>query len=177
MIIGFCDTETTGKDPNEDRIIEFAIVIYDDEQNHIKNYEVRVCPGRKIHADAIAVHHISDSDVAFEKKFEELVSEIVEVIESCDLIVGHNFKKFDAEFLQAEVQRAGSTLKMPPIIDTMLDGRGCTGDGKVPSLQELCWSTGVEYDPAKAHAALYDCEVLALAFYAARQYGMFLKPT
>ena len=39
---------------------------------------------------------------------------------------------------------------------TMENGRWATGTGKLPSLQELCFTCGINYDPEKAHAARYD---------------------
>jgi len=42
----------------------------------------------------------------------------------------------------------------------MTEGRWATGTGKLPSLQELCFCCGVEYNPDEAHAAIYDTQVM-----------------
>lgn len=163
MKIGVIDTETTGNDVTKDEIIEVAIVFIEDGKR-TGSYEQRIRNKKKIAPKAMEVHGISDADLVGQPYFPEVASEIKKQIDGCDFLVGHNIAGFDKPILENEFKRVGISEKLPPCIDTMLQGRGCTADGKVPNLREYCWAYGIEYDPDKAHAALYDCEVLADAF-------------
>lgn len=173
MIIGVLDLESTGVDVKEDRIIEYAIARYDMDGTLIDEIEQRINPMKKIAPKAIAVHKIADADVAFSPKFSEKATGLHKIVNSCDFIVGHNALGFDGPMLRNEFARVGLKDNIPPILDTMLHGRGTTADGKLPNLREFCWAYGVDYDSSLSHAALYDVQVLAKAFFNAVKFGDF----
>ena len=61
--IAFIDVETTGTNPNSDRVVELSILkIHPDGKEEYKSH--RVNPGVPIPAEATAVHGITDTDVA-----------------------------------------------------------------------------------------------------------------
>lgn len=163
MRIGVIDTETTSNDVNRDAIIEVAAVFIEDKKI-CEKYEQRIFTDKKIAAAALRIHGISNADLIGQPTFAEVATELQRKLQACDLLVGHNILKFDAPLLLNEFKRVGINKDLPPCFDTMLKGRDCTPDGKVPSLREFCWAYGVPYDTELAHAALYDCEVLAEAF-------------
>lgn len=162
-LIGVIDTETTGNDVTKDEIIEVAIVFIRDGVID-GSYEQRIRANKKISAKALEIHGIADADLIGEPTFAEVATDLYKTIKECDVLVGHNATGFDVPILFNEFKRVGIFADFPPCIDTMMKGRGCTADGKVPSLKEYCWAYGVDYDEEEAHAALYDCEVLAKAF-------------
>ena len=67
--VAYVDTETTGLSANTDRIIEIAIVLADVDWETgaiiqwLDHYQGLQDPGRRIPADAIAVHGITDAMV------------------------------------------------------------------------------------------------------------------
>lgn len=171
MIINFLDTETTGlKVEDGHRVIELAMVLLDLESKKIiSKYEQRFNPQRSIDAKAQEVHGISIADVMSKPLFESEIGKINKLMAKSDLLVGHNLS-FDVDFLANEYMLADDNLPDIAIYDT-IDCTWATPMGKKPSLSELCFACDVEYDPEKAHSALYDVVVLAKAFLKAHKYG------
>jgi DNA polymerase III subunit epsilon len=175
-LIAGLDLESTGVDPANDRIVEVAVVVMELETGITRmRFERRVNPGQHIPAGAVEIHGISDADVMGAPSFRNMAPGIVALLSRVDLIVAHNGEAFDGPLLVHEIVRSGVSLPatLPPVFDTMLEGRGCTSDGKVPNLGELCYALDVDYDPARAHGALYDVEVLLAAFRRGWELGVF----
>lgn len=104
----FFDLETTGVDPQSDRIVEFAAVKLqvgggDEELTMLVN------PGRPIPPVATEIHGIKDEDVADLPKFAHFAPEIYKFIDGCDL-AGFNVRRFDVPLLQEELMRCGLSL-------------------------------------------------------------------
>lgn len=103
--IAFIDVETTGTIPNVDRIVELSVYkLHPDGREEYKSH--RFNPGMHIPAEATAVHHITDSDVADESRFARYAKSIKDFLDGCD-IGGFNVIKFDLPCLEAEFARAG----------------------------------------------------------------------
>jgi len=103
--LAFIDVETTGLQPNMDRIVELSILkIHPDGNYEYKSH--RMNPGIPIPAEATAIHGITDEDVVNEPVFQEYASSIIDFLEGCD-IAGFNVLKFDIPFLEVELRRAG----------------------------------------------------------------------
>jgi DNA polymerase-3 subunit epsilon len=103
--LAFIDVETTGLRPSSDRIVELSILkIHADGSREYKSH--RVNPEIPIPADVIAIHGITDADVAYEPKFQQYAKSIRDFLDGCD-IAGFNVIKFDLPFLEAEFKRAG----------------------------------------------------------------------
>lgn len=98
MTFIFLDVETTGIDPNLNRIIEIACVKW--ENGKIKDkYESLVNPHTPIPNEITLLTGISDKDVAQAPAFSEIKTAIAEF--AGDLpIVGHNIA-FDLAFLKS----------------------------------------------------------------------------
>lgn len=177
-LIAGLDLESTGVNPAVDRIVEVAIVVMELESGNTRMaFERRVNPGIHIPAGAVEIHGITDADVMGAPAFGALAGGIVSLLGRVDLIVWHNGDGFDGPLLVSEIMRCGVPVPttLPPTFDTTLQGRGCTSDGKIPNLSELCFALDVDYDPSRAHAALYDVEVMLQAFRRGWQLGEF-KP-
>lgn len=100
----FFDTETTGTDKINDRIIELSTTkFFPDGKKEIITQ--RFNPTIPIPASATAVHHISDDDVKSKPTFAAKASEIVEYFKDCDF-AGYNIIEFDIPILVEELLRA-----------------------------------------------------------------------
>jgi len=177
LIAGF-DLETTGLDVTQDRIVEVALVVMELETGVERlRYEKRINPGMHIPPKVVEVHGICDADVAKAPSFKEVAPGLVKLLGAVRLLVGHNIIRYDLPLLAHELVRVGvSAPAFPAAFDTMLEGRGCTDDGKVPSLGELCWALDTPYDPELAHKATYDVLCNLSAFRRGWQIGAFQVP-
>lgn len=177
-LIAGLDLESTGTNVETDRIVEVAIEVMELETGVSRmRFERRINPGIHIPAAVVEVHGITDADVMGAPSFDKIAAGMMALLSRVDLVVAHNGEGFDGPLLVHEMHRAGVAVsRMPLIFDTMLYGRCCTMDGKVPSLGELCFALDVDYDPGKAHAALYDVTVMLQAFRRGWQLGVFTLP-
>lgn len=92
------DLETTGLDPDEDEILQIAII--DGDGNTLINTLVKPY----LHTDwcdAEMIHGISPAMVADMPQLHELIPVIKGIFESADLVVSYNGAHFDAAFLAA----------------------------------------------------------------------------
>lgn len=101
----FFDLETTGVNFQTDRIVELSYIkIHPNGSEEERTY--RVNPGMHIPAEATAVHHITDADVADKPAFREIAREVARTFTGCD-IGGFNSNRFDLPLLMEEFIRAG----------------------------------------------------------------------
>lgn len=108
--IVFFDTETTGTDPQNDRIVEICMVKVSPPPVGIEKPRTwRINPGVRIPAEASQIHGIYNEDVADAPGFADLADEILGVLEGADL-GGFNVGRFDIRILQSELLRVGKSL-------------------------------------------------------------------
>jgi DNA polymerase-3 subunit epsilon len=154
------DTETTGLDNREDRVIEFGGIEMVNRFPTGRTFHHYINPqGRAINPEAQAVHGIGASDLVGKPTFAQIASELVEFIDGARL-VAHN-ANFDIGFLNAEFAR----LDMPPVdpalvIDTLAIARRKHPMGP-NSLDALCRRYGIDNSRRTKHGALLDSELLA----------------
>lgn len=118
----FFDIESTGLSISGDSIVELSFVkVFPGGEQRIKTW--RVCPWdyehlcqRPMNASAQAVNGISNEDVKDEKKFYEIMDEVISWMEDADL-AGYNSAKFDLPLLAEEIERACNFLGKEPSID------------------------------------------------------------
>lgn len=116
----FIDLETTGLNPWSDRIVEATFLkIYPDGDEELMTKLIN--PEVPIPEEAMAIHGITDSDVAGKPNFKQCSSELIAFITDCD-IAGFNVKRFDILFLETEFRRAGVKFSRQnrSIIDTQV---------------------------------------------------------
>ena len=109
--IVFFDLETTGINITHDRIVEISIVKIMPNGEKIERTR-RVNPEMPIPAEATAIHHITDEDVAGEPTFRQLAKSLAAVFTGCD-VAGYNSNRFDIPMLDQEFRRAGVTSTSP----------------------------------------------------------------
>ncbi len=113
------DLETTGIDPQKDRIVQIAIIRVEPDGSR-RTFESLVNPEVPIPEGATAVHGIRDVDVANEPTFSQIRREVEAFLEGSDL-GGFNSSRFDVPLLLAELNRSGSEedFKDRRLIDAM----------------------------------------------------------
>ena len=101
----FFDLETTGTNITHDRIVEISIVKLMPDGTVVERSR-RLNPEMPIPAEATAVHHITDDDVAAEPTFRQVAASLSKLLQGCD-IAGFNSNRFDIPLLDQEFHRAG----------------------------------------------------------------------
>ena len=108
--ICFFDLETTGIDIGKDRIVEISILkIFPNGNKESKSWLVN--PTIPIPYETTLVHGITNEKVANEPTFNELASQVHNMIKDSDL-AGFNSDRFDIPLLAEELLRAGIDFDM-----------------------------------------------------------------
>jgi DNA polymerase-3 subunit epsilon len=156
------DFETTGLDPNADRVLEMGIVCFDDgvltaSQNWLIHPTIPVPEG------ATAVHGITDEMLAGQPRFDQIWNEIRTHLEG-RLPVAYN-AGFDKKFLLAELERMGEQTwgdELPPAmqsdvewIDPLVWARELFPEQSA-KLGEVCKRLAIPLE--EAHRAANDAE-------------------
>lgn len=154
------DTETTGLENRNDRIIEIGgveLINHFPTGNTIHFY---INPGdRKVHPDALAVHGITDAFLTDKPPFAEVAPKIIEFFEGARWIA-HN-ASFDMGFINAEFERLGlSPVPGEMVVDTLSMARRKHPMGP-NTLDALCRRYGIDNSHRTKHGALLDAELLA----------------
>lgn len=179
------DTETTGRDPAVDRIVEVAAVIYENREI-VGRKSWLINPERPIPQEATDVHKISDADVAEQPTFKELAVEILGVFAG-RVPLAYN-ASFDKQFLTAEFNRCNLDLSKPvPVLrqnvewlDPLVWVREIQSNERSRALGDVCQRLGIALD--NAHRAGDDAEAALRVLLAVmpdaripRMYGAFLQ--
>ena len=93
----FFDLETTGTNITRDRIVEISLIKVMPGGEELERTR-RVNPEMPIPAEATAIHHITDADVASEPTFRQIAKSLAEIFSDSD-IAGFNSNKFDVPLL------------------------------------------------------------------------------
>ena len=154
------DTETTGLDASQDRVIEIGGIEVEDGVATGRTLHHYVNPGdRRVHPEAEAIHGISDAFLADKPRFEAIADEVEAFFEGARL-VAHN-APFDVAFLNAELARLGR----PPVPGVRVRDTLSMARQKFPNanntLDGLCRRFGVDNSGREKHGALLDSELLA----------------
>lgn len=149
--VAVVDVETTGLFPfRHDRVIEIAVVVLDGDGVVVREFVSLVNPGRDIGPSR--VHGLTSTDVLHAPRFEEIASDLVDVLKDVVGIAAHN-ARFDRQFLESEFGRLGIDLPGVFSLCTM----ELVGGGK---LDQCCADYGVQRD-GYAHHALSDARAAA----------------
>ncbi|MCU0690889.1 MAG: 3'-5' exonuclease [Polyangiaceae bacterium] len=162
------DTETTGREPADDRIVEVAVVrgrggVVESRHAWLIN------PGRPIPAEATAVHGIKDDDVRDKPSFAEVCDEILAALAAA-IPAAYN-ATFDRNFVLAEVKRAGrSTSSSAPAVrdrvvwlDPLIWARHVFAAVRSRKLGDVAELLGVKLE--QAHRATADAEAALLVMF------------
>ncbi len=153
------DTETTGLEPGEHRVVEIGAL---ELINHIptgRTYHQYINPRRPMPAEAEAIHGITEAFLADKPVFETIAQDFVDFIGTGTLVI-HN-AKFDVKFLNFELERVNKArIQFDRVIDT-LDMARNRFPGAQNSLDALCRRFRIDSAKRVKHGALLDSELLA----------------
>jgi DNA polymerase III epsilon subunit family exonuclease len=158
--IAIFDTETTGTDIEECRIVQIAVIEVDDGQV-VGEWKSLVNPGCEIPAEATEVHKVTNEMVESAPDFKGVWSKFLDRCAGRRLL-GYNAYRFDFPLIQNEMRRIGIEPQQKPevVIDPLIWIRDIDkfvkGKGR-HKLGKTCerWKIPVE----NAHDALADCRM------------------
>ncbi len=154
MQIVAIDLETTGINPELDRIVEIAGVIFDtDAKQVIGEFESLINPKRNIPLEASKIHGLTADHVSMAPTFEELAKWLEQIVNGRPLIA-HN-SQFDSSFLSREFKRSDVQLNLSQSICTQRLAAGM-------SLKDACSSLEIEIE--HHHSALADARASLAIF-------------
>ena len=178
------DTETTGRDPATDRVVEVACVRWERGEITLRKSWL-VNPGRAIPKEAFDVHGISDEAVKDAPAFAAIVPELLEAMTGA-IPLAYN-AEFDRKMLTSELARLAATPSPPPAfqknvewIDPLVWARELQKLEKSRALGEVAARLGIEI--SQAHRATDDAEAALNVFVRfqddtrlPKNYGAFLN--
>jgi len=149
------DVETTGMDPEGDRVIELGIVVFEYASETgevgpvVARYSGLEDPGRPIPEETIAIHGITDEMVAGHRVNDETVAQMLEGVA---LVIAHN-AGFDRPFVESRWPAFASLPWACSIQDVSWRSHGYGSS----ALEFLAYRACLFYD---AHRAEMDCLVV-----------------
>jgi DNA polymerase III subunit epsilon len=179
------DTETTGRDPINDRIVEVAVVT-SDGKNITERTSWLLNPGRPIPKEASDIHGITDADVADKPTFGDVMPSILATLAG-KVPLAYN-AEFDKAFLTAECDRCSVVAGRPvpalrrnvEWLDPLIWVREIQRSERSRALGEVCQRLGIPLD--NAHRATDDAEAALKVLFAIlpdarvpRMYGGLLQ--
>jgi DNA polymerase-3 subunit epsilon len=179
------DFETTGLDPEVDRILEIGLATFVNGV-HVESKNWLVSPTVPVPAESSAVHGITDAMLEGAPRFAEVFAEVREALVG-KIPVAYN-QSFDSRFLWAEQRRAGLPTRgddLPPAcaddgvwIDPLVWAREIQKLEKGFKLVDVAARLAIPLETA--HRASFDAEatgrvLLALARSMPERYGDLLR--
>lgn len=146
------DLETTGLEPDKDRIIEFACVRFTFDKI-LETSESLIDPEMSIPQESIDIHHITNGMVVGKPKIAELLPQLLKFIGS-SIVVGHGIQ-LDIAFLIAAARKHNIPYQLDTqkFIDTLRLAR-LYGESQTNSLDKLRQHFNIA--PEGAHRAMSD---------------------
>jgi DNA polymerase-3 subunit epsilon len=163
------DVEATGLDPNEDRVIEVACVVF--SRGEVERHGWLINPGRPISEESRAVHNISDDDVRDAPPFAQIAEQILAVL-GRGVPLAYN-AEFDRAFLMAEFGRVAQVGERPDVpalrkgvdwLDPLVWARELQQAEKSKSLSSVAERLGIE--AGTAHRAVDDAHTAGRVLHA-----------
>lgn len=161
------DLETTGLDPERDRITEVAAVRFTDAGEVVETFQSFVNPGRAVPRFIESMTGVTTAMVRDAPPLGEIAPRLIEFIAEGP-VVGQNVG-FDLGYLR----RAGVALDVPAF-DTARLSRILLPQLGTRGLADLAQALGIEV--GEVHRALPDAELAAQVFLQLRRYALTLEP-
>ena len=167
------DTETTGLDPEHDRIVELAAVPFRAGQP-LERRGMLLDPGIPIPEEASAVHGITDERVRGKPSLGDVAPRFLEMVRAAPVLVAYNWP-FDDGMLRAtcpgwEEATQGKTL-LDPLVIVRLDGVGryWRGPGR-HRLENVFRRVVSDEVPGAAHRASTDAVMAGQILWSLREH-------
>ena len=166
ILYAIVDIETTGGNPDKDKITEIAVLLHDGNQV-IKEFKSLVNPQQKIPPKISQITGITNEMVQHAPPFYEIAKSIIEITEGA-VFVAHNVR-FDYSFIKAEYKSLGYQFHRKTLCTVRLSRETFNG---LPSysLGKLCESLSIPiYD---RHRAYGDAKATVLLFEKIKQQSL-----
>ncbi len=170
QLIALVDTETTGRDPAVDRVVEIGVILGRGGEI-IARHGWLVNPERPIPEEVSKIHGITDDAVRDAPTFRQIAPELLELLAGA-LPAAYN-ARFDRAFLLEEMRRVGVDAgpSQPPSLrhsvdwlDPLVWARLIHKEEKSRALGDVAARLGVALD--NAHRATDDAEAALRVLYA-----------
>ena len=155
------DTETTGVDPDQARIVELGAV-HVRALRPVTEWSTLVNPGVEIPAEATSVHGIDATAVAGAPTLAEVAaSGAMAFFDRGPLVAGYNILGYDIRLLRAECARAGvpAPTSLDQALDVLVFARRAFRNARYRRLGDICYRFG--YELVDAHGTLPDAHAVA----------------
>ena len=155
------DTETTGLNFNNDKIIEIGIVELIDNvltQNHFHEY---INPEMNINLSAQKIHGISNEFLIGKPTFNKIARNFLDFVKD-DIIIIHN-AEFDTNFINKELQNCGFNSMKNSVVDTIKLAKK-EFPGQAVNLDSLCKKLNINNTRQDFHGALLDATLLSKVY-------------
>ena len=159
-VFAVVDLETTGFDPQKDRIVQMAAVLVNGRGEVVDTFDTVVKPEspEEYEHGAEHVHGISRQMVENGMPLSDALSRIWSLTDG-RVFTAHN-ARFDISFLEAESNRVGINRVVNDFVDTLALARRVDIDRtRKHSLQALCEHYGITVE--RAHEAMSDAKATA----------------
>lgn len=158
------DLETTAKSPQQARIVEWAVAVFNGDD--ITQHSSRVDPGVHIPAEASSIHGITNNDLLTAPTTAQSLPLLLNLLSAQPLIVTYNGDEYDLEVLAAECRRCGLAMPQLNHIDVYSIAASTS---RLPlyrsgarSLSTMAQQHGIE--PERAHSAVADATTTGRLF-------------
>lgn len=157
------DTETTGLDYSNDRIIELACLeIVDNEYTERKFHQYYNSDGVVISEQSEDIHGLSNSFLRKFNSFDDSLDEFIEFVGDAQLVI-HN-AQFDISMINNALKRKNKTeIAMDKVLCT-LEMAKKKFPGSKNNLNALCRRFNISLETREKHGALTDCFLLLRVF-------------
>ena len=153
------DTETTGLDFEQDRIIEIACIELVHDVATGEKFHNYYSPGDIIISEhAEQIHGLSNSLLRKYDKFEDKIDEFINFVGESKLII-HN-AQFDLSMINNALKRQGKTQISKDQTICTLEMAKKKFPGSKNNLNALCRRFDISLESRVKHGALTDCELL-----------------
>ena len=153
------DTETSGLDPDKDRIIELACVEMVNDSPTGEKYHRHYNPGNiLISNEAEQIHGLNNKFLEKFPTFEESVQEFLDYIQDSQFVI-HN-ASFDLSMINASLERIGKEVINSKRAVCTLEMSKKMFPGSKNNLNALCRRFNISLENREKHGALTDCYLL-----------------
>ncbi|MCA9558997.1 MAG: 3'-5' exonuclease [Myxococcales bacterium] len=153
------DTETTGTDPEQARIVELGGAYFRGGAVYGKLVRDLVNPGIYIPAGASVVHGIKSEDVESAPPWTEIAARFARHLDAGPVLCGYNFAFYDARVIAAENARHGVEWALPEALDPFVFACWHHRGERSRKLINVCALYGIGLPEDRAHSA--DADALA----------------
>jgi DNA polymerase III subunit epsilon len=158
LLFAIVDIETTGGNPEKDKIIEVAIILHDG-YNVLKSYHTLVNPKVKIPFHIYQLTGITDEMLKNAPEFHEVAREIIAFTDNA-IFVAHNVR-FDYSFIKSAYKNLGYIYQRKTLCTVRLSRQVFKNEGSY-SLGKLCESLRINIK--NRHRAMGDARATAELF-------------